>query len=107
LTKLNLDAEKLQKLQRLTATNCYEFLGFTFDLEKNSLTDNLAQPTNNLSEWAIQIFTTLLIHYSLANPMPPTGNLVKFKDIPGGYAYEEAFTNRAIEPIAEGFGEKP
>ena len=107
MTKLNLDAEKLQKLQRLTATNCYEFLGFTFDLEKNSLTDNLAQPTNNLSEWAIQIFTTLLIHYSLANPMPPTGNLVKFKDIPGGYAYEEAFTNRAIEPIAEVFGEKP
>lgn len=107
MTKLNLDAETLQKLQRLTATNCYEFLGFTFNLEKSILTDNIAQPTNNLSEWAIQIFTTLLSHYSLANPIAPTGKLVKFKDIAGGYAYEDAFTKRAIEPIAEGFGEKP
>ena len=107
MTKLNLVAETLQKLQRLTATNCYEFLGFTFNLEKSILTDNIAQPTNNLSEWAIQIFTTLLSHYSLANPIAPTGKLVKFKDIAGGYAYEDAFTKRAIEPIAEGFGEKP
>ena len=107
MTKLNLEEETLQKLQRLTATNCYEFLGFTFDLEKSILTDNIAQPTNNLSEWAIQIFTTLLSHYSLANPIAPTGKLVKFKDIAGGYAYEDAFTKRAIEPISEVFGENP
>ncbi len=61
----------------------------------------------NLSEWATQILTTLLCHYSLANPIAPTGRLVKYKDIPGGYAYEDAFTKRAIEPIAEVFGEKP
>ena len=107
MTQLNLDAEKLQKLQKLTATNCYEFLGFTFNLEKSILTENLAQPANILNEWAIQIFTTLLSHYSLANPIAPTGNLVKFKDIPGGYAYEDAFTKRAIEPIADVFGENP
>lgn len=39
--------------------------------------------------------------------MALTGKLIKFKDVPGGYAYEEAFNQRAIKPIAEVFGEKP
>jgi hypothetical protein len=33
--------------------------------------------------------------------------VVKFKDLPGGYAYERAFNQRAIQPIAKVFGEKP
>ena len=59
------------------------------------------------SEKHIQIFAALLGHYALANPTPLSCKLVKFKDIPGGYAYEGAFVQRAIQPIAEVFGEKP
>jgi hypothetical protein len=107
LTELNLELETLQKLKEITGTNRYEFLGYILDLDKSTITDNLPQFIGNLSEWAIQIFTTLLRHYSLVNPVTQTGTLVKYKDIPGGYAYEDAFTKRAIEPIAEVFGEKP
>ena len=61
----------------------------------------------DISERHIQIFAALLCHYALANPTPLTGKLVKFKDIPGGYAYEGAFVQRAIQLVAEVFGEKP
>jgi hypothetical protein len=107
LTKLNLEVETLQKLKRLTGTNRYEFLGFILDLDENTITDNLPNLMGKLSEWRTQILTTLLCHFSLANPLAPTGRLVKYKDLPGGYAYEGAFIKRAIEPIAEVFGEKP
>ena len=107
MTKLNLKLETLQKLKELIGTNRYEFLGFTLDIEKSTIIDNLPHLVRNLSERATQILTTLLYHYSLANPTKQTRTLVKFKDIPGGYAYEVAFTKRAIEPIAEIFGEKP
>jgi len=107
LTKLNLELEILQKLKRLTGTNRYEFLGFTLDLDENTITDDLPNLVGNLSEGRTQILTTLLCHFSLANPLAPTGRLVKYKDLPGGYAYEGAFFKRAIEPIAEVFGEKP
>ena len=107
MTKLNLRLETLQKLKGLTGTKCYEFLGFTLDIDNSTITDNLPQHMGNLSEWATQIFTTLLCHYSLANPIEQTRTLVKYKDIPGGYAYEDAFIKRAIDPITEVFGEKP
>jgi len=86
LTELNLKLTTLQKLKELTGTNRYEFLGYVLDLDKSTIIDNLPQLIENLSEWAIQIFTTLLCHYSLANPMAQTGTIVKYKDIPGGYA---------------------
>lgn len=107
LTKLNLELATLQKLKKLTGTNRHEFLGYTLDLDKSIITDNLPQLMGNLNEWSTQIFITLLCHYSLANPIAQTGTLVKYKDIHGGYAYENAFIKRAIEPIAEVFGEKP
>ena len=107
LTKLNLKLETLQKLKELTGTNRYEFLGFTLDIDKSTITDNFPHLVRNLSERATQILTALLYHYSLANPTKQTRTLVKYKDIPGGYAYEETFTKRAIDPIAEIFGEKP
>jgi hypothetical protein len=107
LTKLNLEVETLQKLKRLTGTDGYKFLGFTLDLDKNTITDNLHNLVGNLSERTTQILTTLLCHYSLANPLAPTGTLVKYKDLPGGYAYEDAFIKRAIDPIVEVFGEEP
>ena len=107
MIKLNLNQEDLTKLQHLIGTSSYEFLGFTLDLKDSTLTDNLNQLEQNLSEWAIQILTVLLSHYASANPTAQTGKLLKFKDVPGGYAYEETFVKRAIEPVAEYFGEKP
>ncbi|HSQ48594.1 MAG TPA: DUF3786 domain-containing protein [Candidatus Deferrimicrobiaceae bacterium] len=107
MIKLDLNGETLTKLQKLTGTSRYEFLGFTIDLKDSTLTDNLSQPEQNLSEWAIQILKVLLSHYASANPIVPTGKLLKFKDVPGGYAYEEAFAKRAIDPVAECFGENP
>jgi hypothetical protein len=99
LTKLNFKSETLEKLKQLAGTNTFNFLGFTLDLDKSTITDNLPHIGIKLSEWAIQILTTLLCHYSLANPIAPTGTLVKYKDIPGGYAYEGAFIKRAIDQV--------
>jgi hypothetical protein len=107
MIKLNLNGETLTKLQHLTGTSSYDFLGFTLDLKDGTLTDNLSQIEQTLSEWAIQILTVLLAHYTSASPIAQTGKLLKFKDVPGGYAYEEAFSKRAIEPVADCFGENP
>ena len=107
MTKINLELETRQKIKRLTGTDGYKFLGFTIDLDKNTITDNLPNLVGNLSERTTQILTTLLGHYSLANPIESMGTLVKYKDIPGGYAYEDAFIKRAIDPIVEVFGEEP
>lgn len=107
MIKLNLNEETLTKLQSLTGASSYDFLGFTLDLKNSTLTDNLNQLEQNLSEWAIQILTVLLSHYASANPIAQTGKLLKFKDVPGGYAYEDAFAKRAIEPVADCFGENP
>jgi hypothetical protein len=103
MIRLKLDLETLDKLNEFIGKSQYDFLGFTLDLDKSTVIDNFGR---TLSEWTLQILTTLLRHYSKANPICPTGTLVKYKAIPGGYAYEEAFTKRAIEPIAEIFGEK-
>jgi hypothetical protein len=111
LIKLNLQAETLQKLTQLIYPQngiSYDFLGFTLNLETGTISDKLNSNSNqDASEKHIKIFVALLCHYALANPTPLSGKLVKFKDLPGGYAYEGAFVQRAIQPIAEVFGEKP
>ena len=81
-------------------------LGYTLNLETNQFHDLLEKGTVH-NDWSVQNITTLLAHYSLANETAKTGKLVKFKDLPGGYAYEHAFTQRAIDPIAQGFGSTP
>jgi hypothetical protein len=109
--KLNLQAQTLQRLIQIINPqkgSTYDFLGCTLDLKAGTLTDKLSSgQMENLGEWGIQLFSTLLAHYSLANPTPLSGRLVKFKDVPGGYAYEGAFIKRAIQPIADVFGDNP
>ena len=111
MIKLNLQSQTLQKLTQLINPqngSSYDFLGFTLNLETGTISDKLnSNSIRDISEKHIQIFAALLCHYALANPTPLTGKLVKFKDIPGGYAYEGAFVQRAIQPVAEVFGEKP
>jgi hypothetical protein len=110
LIKLNLPGQTLEKIcQLFNIKNCctYDFLGFILDLETSSLVDKVnPESTVRLTQWHIQLLEALLTHYSQAKPTPLTGKLVKFKDLPGGYAYERAFNKRAIKPLAEYFGEK-
>jgi hypothetical protein len=109
LTKLNLQEEQLKKIKQLTKVgedNTYHFLGYTLNLETNQFYDSLEKGTVH-NDWGVQSMTALLAHYSLANETAKTGKLVKFKDLPGGYAYEHAFTQRAVDPIAQAFGNNP
>ncbi len=109
MTKLKLQEEQLKKIRLITKMeedNTYQFLGYTLNLETNQFHDLLEKGTVN-SDLGVQNMTALLAHYSLANVTAKTGKLVKFKDLPGGYAYEHAFTQRAVDPIAQAFGSNP
>jgi hypothetical protein len=105
LFKLNLEKQTKEKLLAMIGCVSYDFLGFTLDLKKGTITDKLG--STNFSERHIQILAILLSHYAQANPKQPEGKLVKFKDLPGGYSYEQAFIQRAIQPIADYFGKNP
>jgi hypothetical protein len=107
MTNLNLPPQTLQKLKTTInpSNNIYTFLGYTINLQTGTLTDNLNQLT--FKEFSIAVIPVLLNHYTQGNPAPLTGNLVKYKDLPGGHAYESAFIHRAIEPIAKNFGNTP
>lgn len=107
VVNLKLKAQTLKNIEKLTGTLCYDFLGFTLDLQEGTITDNLGQPMQSHEECDIQSLSTLLTHYGQADPKPLTSRLVKYKDLPGGYAYEAAFIRRAIQPIADVFGENP
>jgi len=105
MTKLKLREEQLKQIRQLGKvgeSNTYQFLGYTLNLETNQFHDLLEKNTMH-NDWIVQNITLLLAHYSLANEKAKTGKLVKFKDLPGGYAYEHAFTQRAIDPIAQAF----
>jgi len=104
MIKVDLPEQTIQKLQRQLGTTC-DFLGFTIDLEKGVITDNLSNIV--WTELTVRLIPAMLSHYAGGNPVPLVGKPVKFRDIPGGYAYEGAFINRAIRPIEENFGKKP
>ena len=104
--KLNLEAQTLERLQKITDCICYNFLGFTLDLKERNITDNLIESSKDGDTWTIQTLSTLLTHYSQTIFTPLSGKLVKFKDLPGGCAYEGAFIKRAVHPIEYVFGEK-
>jgi len=105
--KINLSPETAKRLQDILGSTLYEFLGFTVDLKSSDIEDNLAQSGAKLNDWTIEVLSTLLTHYSTATLTCPSGKLVKYKDLPGGCAYEGAFLKTAIQPIADVFGENP
>ena len=109
MTKLNLQAEQLEKIGRLVKVGKdrpYQFLGYALDLETGQFHDLLDKGTMH-GEWDVKNIAALLAHYSLAKATPKTGRLVKYKDLPGGYAFEHAFTQRAVNSIAQVFGNNP
>ena len=83
------------------------FLGFTLNLETQELTDDLGQADRYYTKWHIQLLTTILTHYTESTHKPLKGNLVKYNKFPGGFAYESALNKRALEPIADFFGQNP
>jgi hypothetical protein len=109
LAKLNLNPAELAKLRELARSPKYRkylFLGFSLDLNTAQVSDLLSSSVD-VSKSGAEVLTILLSHYSQAKQAPTTGKLTKFKDLPGGYAYEGAFIHRTIEPVEEAFGEKP
>jgi hypothetical protein len=96
----------LDKLHDLIGLDIYGLLGFSLDLKTGNFTYTQYTGTT-VNERTLQIFSIILTHYASGKPRPPTCKLVKFKDLPGGYAYEGAFNQRAIQPIIDAFGTKP
>ena len=98
--------EQIGKLFKVEKGSDYQTLGYTLNFETGSIHDQLDENTHH-SEADVQVLTVLLSHYLLAKPAPKRDRLVKYKDLPGGYAYERAFLQRAVQPIAVTFGDKP
>lgn len=80
-----------------------DFLAYSVDLESGRVFDHL----RNVQIVKPNALYTLLSHYANAKLVSNLGKLVKFRDLPGGHAYEGTFMNRAIVPIAKAFGTKP
>jgi hypothetical protein len=83
--------------------NSLEFLGYRMELEFGRIFDKLK---GEYVENPTMLYI-MLSHYAKSDPIQKVGKLIKFRDLPGGYAYEGAFTKRAVDPIAQIFGSEP
>jgi len=101
--KIDLQPEIALKLQQRLGLKTYDFLGYRLNLETAELTDQISNPNKMLTN----TIETLLSHYAVGNPSPLAGTLIKYRDLPGGCAYEEAFIRRAVQPVADVFGDNP
>lgn len=81
------------------------FLGLQFTVEHPS---GRFEPEPQL-EGELPIFARILILHYLTNraPASETGNFISYKELPGGGIYIQPFTNRAIRPLVQFFGEQP
>jgi hypothetical protein len=104
--RLSIVEDEIVKLRRLAGSSSHlEFLGYVLDLESGEIYDSLRKTADLKVEF--QVLRVLLAHYSKAEQGERAGKLVKFADLPGGYAYERAFLQRAMQPIADVFGDEP
>ena len=107
--KLRIQKEQLEhlgKLFNIEKGSTYQMLGYEINFSTGNIHDKLDQNTRH-NDADIQVIAVLLLHYLLGKPILKTGKLIKFKDLQGGYAYERAFIQRAVQPIAHEFGENP
>ncbi|AHF07544.1 DUF3786 domain-containing protein [Desulfitobacterium metallireducens] len=81
------------------------FLGQQFTVEHPS---GRFEPEPQL-EGELPIFARILILHYLANKSPASenGKFISYKELPGGGIYIQPFTNRAIRPMIQFFGERP
>lgn len=82
-----------------------EFLGHHFEVEYPTGDFKIA---NDL-EGELPIFARILILHYLVNRSRAiyTGQLISYKELPGGSIYIQPFTNRAIRPLVSTFGANP
>lgn len=104
--RLRFDDGQIEKLKRLAAGSCLEVLGYVVNLDSGRIVDSL-RGNGDVARVEFEVLHVLLKHYANSEPVERNGTLVKFADLPGGYAYEKAFLQRAVLPVAEAFGEKP
>jgi hypothetical protein len=106
--KFRLKPEELQKIARLVGEekdSLYCTLGYSLNLENGELYDHLSEDGSLGLE--AKVLAILLAHYASAEATPKVGKLIKYGDLPGGHAYEKAFIQRAVQPIADSFGDNP
>jgi hypothetical protein len=82
-----------------------EFLGHKFKVE---------YPSGHFSpepafEGELPVFARILVLHYLVNRSQAlqTGQLISYKELPGGNIYIQPFTNRAIRPLVNTFGKNP
>ena len=83
-----------------------EFLGYVVNLDSGGVRDSLRE-NGAVERMEFEVLQVLLRHFAKAEPVERAGMLVKFACLPGGYAYEKAFLQRAVQPVAEAFGDEP
>ncbi|KUO66160.1 MAG: hypothetical protein APF84_12625 [Gracilibacter sp. BRH_c7a] len=84
---------------------CIDFLGQHFKVGYPNGDFVPAQTSDSELPIAAQL---LILHYltSLAEPLE-VGELISFKELPGGLMYIKPFTGRAIDPLVRIFGTNP
>ncbi|MDR2707598.1 MAG: DUF3786 domain-containing protein [Nitrososphaerota archaeon] len=112
MVNLNLPQETLDKLKWMVNNpeNTLCFLGFTLNLSTGDLQDVLQQKVTSPQVKDGTMYSQiaeLLIKYASTSKPVKVGKLVNFKDFSGGYAYENAFHRRVVEPIVKLFGKAP
>ena len=103
---LSLDEEECNRLRRLVGRSRLDLLGYVVDFESGEVYD-LLRKTADVASGEFKVLQVLLAHYSKAEPVERASNLVRFADLPGGQAYEGAFLQKAVQPIANVFGDDP
>ncbi len=104
--RLRFDDSEVARLKRLSDGVRLEFLGYVVNLDSGEIRDSL-RVTGEVGRLEFEVLQVLLRHYARAEPVEKAGMLVKFACLPGGYAYEKAFLQRAVQPLAEAFGDEP
>lgn len=104
---LSFNEGESEKLKRLASSNSLDFLGYIVDLDLGEICDSLMGTGNSAKVEFRTMLRVLLAHYSKAEPVKRAGKLVRFANLPGGHAYERAFLQRTVQPIADVFGDKP
>ena len=62
---------------------------------------------SNLVEVSLRDKILILHYFTLAEGTPAVGRLITYKQIPGGISYYPAFSQRAIAPLVNRFGQNP
>jgi len=112
MVNLDLPQDTLDKLKWMVNNpeNIFYFLGFNLNLSTGDLHDvlqqNVASPQVKDGTMYHQI-TELLLKYAAVSKPVRSGKLITFKDFSGGYAYENAFHRRVVEPFVKLFGKDP